>query len=105
MTEQFEMILRRYGKAVKINGAAAVKAFVQQIRRKDEHPPEDVTDFGAADLRRWLYIGPKQQSLQAGDSVRADGVEFRVQNAAAVYIGGEKGYWWAILCPMRERMT
>ena len=105
MTETFDGILRARGKAVCLRRGTErteVRAFVQMIQKQQTDAPEEDTEFGAADLRRWLYIGPKDQALQAGDTVSFDGAEYVVQNAAAVYVGGEKSHWWAILRPARE---
>ena len=105
MTERFDAILRTRGRAVRVRcGAeeAEVRAFVQQIQKQETGTPEEDTEFGAADLRRWLYIGPKEQALQAGDTVSFDGADYVAQNAAAVYVGAEKSHWWAILRPARE---
>lgn len=108
MTERFDAILRTRGRAVRVrNGAeeAKVRAFVQMLRKRETDAPEEMTGFGAADLRRWLYIGPKEQTLQAGDAISFDGADYIVQNAAAVYVGGEKSHWWAILRPAREALV
>ena len=68
---------------------AQTRAFVQLIRRQESKEPWEETNFGAADLRRWLYIGPKEQPLQAGDKVRAGGAAYVAQQAAAIYVGAE----------------
>ena len=108
MTESFDYILERNGKAVTVEtetGSATVHAFVQMIQKKETDAPEKDGNFGASDLRRWLYIGPKEQVLQAGDRIRFDGEQYTVQNAAAIYVGGEKSHWWAMLRPAREMLT
>lgn len=100
MTEAFDGILRAQGRTVCLRHGAEkteVCAFVQMIRKQETDAPEEDTEFGTADLRRWLYIGPKEQALQAGDTVSFDGADYVAQNAAAVYVGGEKSHWWAIL--------
>ena len=105
MTEAFDGILRARGRTVCLRHGAEkteVRAFVQMIRKQETDAPEEDTEFGAADLRRWLYIGPKEQALQAGDTVSFDGADYVAQNAAAVYVGGEKSHWWAILRPAKE---
>ena len=102
MTESFADILRHFGARVEIeheNALAQTRAFVQLIRRQEE------TNFGAADLRRWLYIGPKEQPLQAGDKVRAGGAAYVAQHAAAIYVGAEKSHWWGILRLEREGLV
>lgn len=105
MTETFETILRTYGRAVTLRHGGetcALCAFLQRIQKQETDAPQEETNFGAADLRRWLYIGPPQQSVEAGDLVCAEEGEFVVQTAAAIYAGGEKSHWWAILRPARE---
>ena len=106
MTETFDTILRTRGKEVSLRpetDRAEVRAFVQMLCSQQTSAPE--TALGTADLRRWLYIGPKEQALQAGDTVRFDGADYVAQNAAAVYVGGEKSHWWAILRPAREALS
>ena len=105
MTEAFDGILRARGRTVCLRHGAEkteVCAFVQMIRKQETDAPEKDTEFGTADLRRWLYIGPKEQALQAGDTVSFDGADYVAQNAAAVYVGGEKSHWWAILRLTKE---
>lgn len=66
MTESFADILRQFGASVEIehgNASVQTRAFVQMIRRQETKEPREETNFGAADLRRWLYIGPKDQPL------------------------------------------
>ena len=105
MTEAFDGILRARGRTVCLRHGAEkteVCAFVQMIRKQETDAPEEDTEFGTADLRRWLYIGPKEQALQAGDTVSFDGADYVAQNAAAVYVDGEKSHWWAILRLTKE---
>ena len=108
MTEAFDGILRARGRTVCLRHGAEkteVCAFVQMIRKQETDAPEEDTEFGTADLRRWLYIGPKEQPLQAGDKVRAGDAVYVAQHAAAIYVGAEKSHWWGILRPEREAMA
>ena len=108
MTEQFDAILRRWGRDVTLDGSGGkneVRAFVQPIQKQQTDAPEEPTAFGAADLRRWLYIGPKDAALEAGNTVRCGEERYTVQTAAAVYVGAEQSHWWAILRPAREELT
>lgn len=108
MTEQFARILQRWGADAVLeseSGKRTVRAFIQRVRREDTNAPEEATSFGAADLRRWLYIGPEDAALQAGDRVACRGEDFIVQTAAAVYAGGERSHWWAVLRPEREALS
>ncbi len=108
MTESFDTILRTRGRAVRLwhgTEETEVRAFVQMLQKRETNTPEEMTELGAADLRRWLYIGPKEQALQAGDTVSFDGADYVAQNAAAVYVGGEKSHWWAILRPAKEEFA
>ena len=108
MTEQFARILRRYGRTVDLERggtAGRTRAFVQRLQRRETDAPEEASNFGASDLRRWLYIGPEDAALQAGDRVACRGEDFIVQTAAAVYAGGERSHWWAVLRPEREALS
>ena len=108
MTEQFARILRRYGRTVDLERggtAGRTRAFVQRLQRRETDAPEEASNFGASDLRRWLYIGPAEEALCCGDTVAFDGGRYTVQTAAAVYVGAEKSHWWAILRPEREALA
>ena len=108
MTESFADILRHFGARVEIeheNALAQTRAFVQLIRCQETKEPWEETNFGAADLRRWLYIGPTERPLQAGDKVRAGGAAYVAQHAAAIYVGAEKSHWWGILRLEREGLV
>ena len=108
MTERFAQILRMYGEPVLLFHDAQqieVQAFIQRIRRKDPEPPIKESPLGAEDLRRWLYIGPREQAIQEGDIIQRGDMRDMVQNAAAAYVGGELSHWWAILCKEREALV
>lgn len=108
MTETFEAILHTHGKRVALRRAGETRetcAFLQRIQKQETKAPEEDTQFGAADLRRWLYIGPREQTVEAGDLVHTEEGNFVVQTAAAIYAGGEKSHWWAILRPAREGLA
>lgn len=108
MTEAFEAILRAYGRAAVLcrgDEKTEVRAFLQRVQKPAEQPPEEDGPFGAADLRRWVYLGPADCAVEAGDRVvTGDGEDLVVQNAAAVYAGGERSHWWAVLRPAREAL-
>ena len=102
----FQAILNTHGKEVQINtaeGQKTVRAFVQKIRKKETHIPEE-TNLGAADLRRWLYIGPADQPLESRSRLSFDGQSYIVQTAEAIYVGTKQTHWWAILQPEREML-
>ena len=105
MTERFQTILHRYGREVQLRcggETATVRAFVQMLPSQRTEPMQEETELGAADRRRWLYIGPAGQAVQAGDCVHMDGEDYVVQSAAAVYVGAERSHWWAVLRTARE---
>lgn len=108
MTEAFNTILRTYGRTVVLCHAgekAEVRAFLQRVQKTETDAPEEDGPFGAADLRRWVYLGPRDCPVEAGDRVlTGDGEELTVQTAAAVYAGGERSHWWAVLRPAREAL-
>ncbi len=108
MSDSFQTILSTHGKEVQIHTAQeqkTVHAFVQMIRKKETHAPEEETNFGAEDLRRWLYIGPPNQPVKVGDRLSADGQFYTVQTAEAICVGTKRTHWWALLRPERERLV
>lgn len=109
MTEIFDTILRAWGREVSLVHAGrtvSLRAFLQQVQRRETDAPEADGPLGAADLRRWVYLGPKDQAVAAGDRLSLDdGTSLVVQNAAAVYAGGERSHWWAVLRPAREAFS
>ena len=103
----FQAILNTHGKEVQIDtaeGQKTVRAFVQRIRKKETHIPEEETNLGAADLRRWLYIGPADQPLESSSRLSFGGQAYIVQTAEAIYVGTKQTHWWAILQPEREML-
>lgn len=108
MTGSFEELLLRYGGAVSVtHGGETVQtlAFVQRILKKETDAPEENGNFGAADLRRWLYLGPKSQPLCEGDQISCDEMDFTVQTATPVFAGKKQTHWWALLRPAREVLS
>ena len=108
MTRTMNAVLTLYGQTVRVIyedlSSYDVKAFVQRLREKKTVPPEDELPLGRVNLRRWLYIGPKEYGLCEGMKVRVGGEELVVQDAAPVYLGAEKSHWWAVLRPMGEEL-
>lgn len=100
MTACFDELLRVHGAEAEVTHegeTAQVRAFVQRILKKETEAPEVQTNFGAADQRHWLYLGPKGQALSAGDSVSCGTLRFVVQTAEAIFVGQEQTHWWALL--------
>ena len=92
MTERFDRILASYGQDVTVlqkDGESRGRAFVQLLCKKQEKPPVKECTFGAQDLRRWNYIGPKDIALQEGDVVCTDEGRYVVLNAAQIRLGAE----------------
>ena len=87
-------------------GDRTERAFVQPILTRREDPLWDQTPLGAADRRRWLYIGGGGAAVRAGDRLRCQGADFLVREAAPVYLeDGAPLYWWATLVREREAAT
>ncbi len=107
MRARFERILERYGQTVVLTRResgreTALRAFLQPLLQRREHPPVAATPLGAADRRRWLYIGPGGVPLSPGDRIAWEGRTLRVQEAVPVYWRDEPLYCRAILAPGKE---
>ena len=109
MRERLEAILAAYGQTVtwrRPEGDRTERAFVQPILTRREEPLWDQTPLGAADRRRWLYIGGGGAAVRAGDRLHCQGADFLVREAAPVYLeDGAPLYWWATLVREREAAT
>ena len=105
MTEMLCTVFERYGSAVTVHHGdadAAVKAFIQPITRESGDEPSSVAPLGAAEERCRRYLGPGDVYVEMGDRVSFGAEDYVVRNAAAVYVGGEVAYYWAILHPEEE---
>lgn len=103
MTERFETVLQRYGRAVQLCAGAETtqtRAFLQPVTETDKTAPFQVTTLGTADDRQWIYLG--KTALAEGTLVRADGACYRAQSVRAIYAGAELSHYWALLIPERE---
>ena len=102
MEREWTAILNRYGQEVSVcNGGAetAVHAFLQPVleRGQEQSVP---TPLGLRREDRFLYLGPAELALTAGESrVYWNGQDYEVQSAHPV--GGTKTHhWWAVLRPV-----
>ena len=102
MKEQMQQTFSRYGCTVSVihgGQTTETKALIQPLTAMRPEEPITVTPLGAADERCLRYLGPAAVCVEMGDSVTFDGVRYVVRNAAAVYVGNEIAYYWAILHP------
>jgi len=103
MKRQVQEILGRFGQQVILRpdgDALVVRAFLQPVTRRDEQMPEEMTELGSIDGRLWLYLGTEEAA--DGDTLRWNGMEFRVRSSRPWYVGDELLYWWASLERAKE---
>ena len=105
MTEMLRTIFERYGSDVSVHHAEAdtqTRALIQPLRKESREEPFSVAPLGAAEERCWRYLGPGDVCVTMGDRVSFGAEDYVVRNAAAVYVGGEVAYYWAVLHPEEE---
>lgn len=98
MEDYIRMLLERYGETVTLQTAAGLRparAFLQPLAQQGEAEPFSMTALGSVDDRLWRYLG--QESLQSGDSVQWQGMNFSVRSSEPVYVQGRLTHWWAML--------
>ena len=100
-----DRLFHTYGLQVKIStaeGERTVCAFLQLLRQKTGGDLPEETGLGADDLRRWLYLGPTEAPLAAGDRLYAGGKDYVVEKAETIRVGDRPSHVWAILRRARE---
>lgn len=102
MIRAFDRILKKYGQAVKI-GEVTVRAFFQPAADSEKNEPFSMTAMGAADDRKWIYLGEKKVCL--GTSIVFQGHPYTVRNCTDVRVGNETAYWWAVATKEGEAAT
>ena len=106
MRERLERILTRWGQTVVWHTEEkeiSCRAFLQPVLAKKEEPMWAVTPLGAADQRRWTYLGGGGVSLKTGMRLTCQGMTFVVREAMPVYLeDGEPLYWWAAVTAEKE---
>lgn len=102
MEREWKAILNRYGQELTVEnegGRTSVRAFLQPVleRGQEQSVP---TPLGLRREDRFLYLGPAELELTAGESwVCWNGQDYEVQSAHPV--GGTKPHhWWAVLRPV-----
>ena len=108
MEQEWAAILARFGQEVTLTAPegepVAVRAFVQPIL--DRQPQLVPSPLGERREERWLYLGPPEQALTAGETaVLWDGRGFTVETARQVWAGNSPSHWWAVLRPAEKEET
>ena len=102
MEREWAAVLARFGQEVTLAGPEAekrsVRAFVQPIlERQSQLEP---SPLGARREERWLYLGPPENALTAGETgVTWNSRNFGVETARQVWAGDGPSHWWAVLRP------
>lgn len=101
-----QTILRRCGQAVTLrrtDGAEETAvAILQPILRQDDRQNLPQPQ-GLEREDRFLYLGPPDKPLEAGEWVRCREQDYAVCQAQPIYIGREISHWWAVLRPEADR--
>lgn len=103
-------LMRWYGQKVEVIRAGVgtpVRAFLQAVTRQREDEQQYLpTPLGLRREDRFLYLGPPEPELQAGqDQVSWLGQEFVIQTAQPIYVGRQVSHWWAVLVPRDKEET
>lgn len=102
MKDKLETAFERFGLAVRITQGETVRetrAFVQPFMRESGDEPFTATPIGAADGHVWRYLGPAEVVLTMGARIACRSGSYIVRDTAAVYLGEEVLYRWAMLAP------
>lgn len=102
MKEKLETVFERFGLAVRVTQGETVRethAFVQPMTRESGEEPFTATPVGAADGHVWRYLGPAEVELRMGDRLTCRSGSYVVRDTAAMYLGEEALYRWAMLAP------
>lgn len=100
MKKSFECALRRFGTPVWVEHRGTQSeswAFLQQLNTEEGGEPFSVGLLGAADKRRWRYLGAANAAVEQGDRILWGTRRFVARQAAGVYLGGTLLYYRAIL--------
>lgn len=100
-----QTVLRRCGQAVTLRraggGEDTATAIVQPIlRQEDLQRLPEPQGLGWED--RFLYLGPADKPVEAGDWVRCRRQSYVICQAQPIYIGTTLSHWWAVLRPEVE---
>ncbi len=111
MTDQTVIqLMQRYGQRVELVRAGEVtsaRAFLQPITRQREEQAQYLpTPLGLRREDDFLYLGPPQLELKAGqDRVRWLDQTFSIRTAHPIYVGSSISHWWAVLVPADKEET
>ena len=102
MEQEWAAILARFGQEVTLTAPegepVSLRAFVQP--RLDRQPQLVPSPLGERREERWLYLGPPENALTAGETVAVwNGRKFSVETARQVWAGISPSHWWAVLRP------
>lgn len=99
MDGEWQAILARYGQSVTVSPSpeeesVTLRAMLQPMLERGEQIAP--SPLGGRREDRFLYLGPRDTPLRAGESlVECGGTTYRVQ---AAHLVGEH-HWWAVLRP------
>lgn len=105
MEREWSAILAQYGQEVSLSGpqtgSTTVRAFLQPVLdRQEQFVP---SPLGVRREERWLYLGPPEEELTAGETqVIWQGRTFEVDSARQVWAGSGPSHWWALLRPAEK---
>ena len=102
MEREWTSILARFGQEVTLTDpkgeSVSVQAFVQPILERQ--PQLEPSPLGERREERWLYLGPPENALTAGETgVTWGDRNFVVETARQVWAGDGPSHWWAVLRP------
>ena len=108
MAREWAAVLAQFGQTVTLTDpegdTAELRAFVQPILERQ--PQLEPSPLGARREERWLYLGPPESALTAGETgVVWSGRSFAVETARQVWAGEDPCHWWAVLRPEDKEGT
>lgn len=103
------LLIHKYGKDVMVqigDVKTNCRAIINPLRYKNKmYLDADMSDFGAIDRTRFLYIGPPEPDFTKnweGTTILSQGQKYSVTRADMLCLGDMPLYIWAVLGSVKE---
>lgn len=98
MQRKIGLILETYGVSITRTGKEVTyRGFFQPVRSKSwQYLEGNFSPLGEVPRGQYVYIGPAQQEITFGETLRVDGKDYMVRRVEPVYYGEEVAYYWAM---------
>lgn len=108
-TKTLTLLIKRYGKDVTVKTGdvnTTCRAIINPLRYKNKmYLDADMSDFGAIDRTRFLYIGPPEPDFTQNwekTTIFSQGQRYSITRADMICMGDIPLYIWAVLGNIKE---